>query len=330
MLPNSTDIQDALDIHDREVTNAAPAKCPDWVPLYLNQTWATNHPTDPDLATTPAPAPPTIIRDCPAWLPGYIDEDWCLAHPTAPNIAASPPLPPVTIACDHPECLARPLGLPATTDFINTLTIVTAVYTTIGAIISLFPGSSVATILQRVRDSLTTTTCHHIQLLPAAMRIRGEHDWVTLTTGISNVFARLNAHIGTTWTWALDRITTLQDHRCLATAPCTIRRSDLQTYNSKKDFADWATTIRFALADHLLTAVPTCIVTAVFSVLEEAAATWASGRAPEEFEGDTARVTLDIIIFVLDAGFMDPREADAAQKQLAVLGSVGKTWAEYK
>ena len=68
----------------------------------------------------------------------------------------------------------------------------------------------------------------------------------------------------------------------------------------------------------------------MFSVLEEAAATWASGRVHEEFEGDTARETLDIIISALDAGFRDPREADAARKQLAVLGSVGKTWAEYK
>ena len=55
-----------------------------------------------------------------------------------------------------------------------------------------------------------------------------------------------------------------------------------------------------------------------------------SGRVPEEFEGDTARETLDIIISALDAGFRDPREADAARKQLAIFGSVGKTWAGYK
>ena len=72
------------------------------------------------------------------------------------------------------------------------------------------------------------------------------------------------------------------------------------------------------------------IVTAIFSVLEEAGATWASGRTPEEFESHTARETLDIIISALDAGFWDPWEADAARKELAVLGSVGKTWAEYK
>ena len=68
----------------------------------------------------------------------------------------------------------------------------------------------------------------------------------------------------------------------------------------------------------------------VFSVLEEAATTWASGRAPEKFEGDTARETLYIIISALETGFRDPWKADAARKQLAILGPFGKTWAEYK
>ena len=205
----------------------------------------------------------------------------------------------------------------------------TAAYTTIRAIIALFPGASVATSLQRIRDSLVTTTCHHTELLAAAMRLRGENDWTTLTNGISDVFGRLNTPIGTTRTWVLERITTLQDHRCLATASCTIRCSNLPTYDRKKDFADWATSISFALANHLSTATPTSIVTAVFSVLEEAAATWASGRSPEEFEGNSTRETLNIIISALNVGFRDSREADGARKQLAVLGSVGKTWAEF-
>ena len=67
---------------------------------------------------------------------------------------------------------------------------------------------------------------------------------------------------------------------------------------------------------------------AVFWVLEEAAATWATGREPAEFEGDPARDTLEMIILALDARFRDPRESDAARKQLAVLGLVGKTGAE--
>ena len=105
-----------------------------------------------------------------------------------PRLAASPPPPPVTIACNHPERLARALGLPITTIFEDTLTITTAVYTTIRAIISLFPGSSIATILHRVWDSVTTTTCRHTEFLAAAMRLRGEKDSTTLTTGISDVF----------------------------------------------------------------------------------------------------------------------------------------------
>ena len=40
--------------------------------------------------------------------------------------------------------------------------------------------------------------------------------------------------------------------------------------------------------------------------------------------------TLDIIISALNASFRNPWEADAARKQLAILGWVGKTWAEYK
>ena len=162
------------------------------------------------------------------------------------------------------------------------------------------------------------------------MRLQGENDWTTLTNGISDVFSQLNAAIGTTWTWVLDRITTLQNHRCLATASRTNRRSDLPPSDGKMDFADWSTAIRFTLNDHLGMASPTSIVTAVFSALEDAAATWATGRQPEEFEGDTARETLDIIIAALDAGFRDPQEADTARKQLAVLGSIRKTWAEYK
>ena len=114
----------------------------------------------------------------------------------------------------------------------------TAAYTTIRAIIALFPGASVATSLQRIRDSLVTTTCHHTELLAAAMRLRGENDWTTLTNGISDVFGRLNTPIGTTRTWVLERITTLQDHRCLAPASRAIRRSDLPTYDGKKDFAN--------------------------------------------------------------------------------------------
>ena len=52
-LQSSTEIQDALDIHDRKILAAAPSKRPDWVPPYLNQAWATAHPTDPDLAVIP-------------------------------------------------------------------------------------------------------------------------------------------------------------------------------------------------------------------------------------------------------------------------------------
>ena len=72
---NSTEIRDALDIHDREVTNAAPAKRPDWVPPYLNQAWPATHPMDPDLAVAPALPPPTIIRERPDWLPAIIKDD---------------------------------------------------------------------------------------------------------------------------------------------------------------------------------------------------------------------------------------------------------------
>ena len=60
-LQNSTDIQDAFDIPDCKVINAAPAKRPQWVPPYLNHAWAIAHSEDPDHVAAPAPAPPTII-----------------------------------------------------------------------------------------------------------------------------------------------------------------------------------------------------------------------------------------------------------------------------
>ena len=71
----------------------------------------------------------------------------------------------------------------------------TATYTVIGAIIALFPAANLAIMLDRIRDSLEATTCHHTGLLAAAMRLRGEDDWTTLINSISEVFTQLNGPI---------------------------------------------------------------------------------------------------------------------------------------
>ena len=157
--------------------------------------------------------------ELPVWLPSYINEDWCLAHSTLPRIAATPPPPPVTIACDHPQRLAAMFALPATTSWDESARVARAYINTVVAICGLFtPTATIATILGLVQTAIDNAEFPYAQELRNHLRLLPTTTWAEMTHAINQVFARLAAPLAGTWSQAMDRITSLVDHQCVATA----------------------------------------------------------------------------------------------------------------